>query len=219
MQARTVPRPRLAFALGAVMMLTTSTTARAQNIDTRTGQAIAQVTTPAFGQTFTAPLDATGMLGFSFFLATNGDGPPSTYRAYLMRWNGARGEGPVLYASAVRNAAACCSFVEASFVLADLPIVGGASYVAFIDQLSGTVINGGAAVGGAFVNSYAGGSAVFTTCATTPTSCDWGIQASRDVEFTATFSRSAVVPEPSTLALAAAGMSALIVIGRRRLRS
>jgi hypothetical protein len=190
----------------------------AQVIDTRTGERISAVTVPRFGQTFTVPVGATSLIGFSFFLRASGP-TPATIRGALMRWNGSAGVGDVLYASASRQGPPG-AFIEEAFVTNVLPVMAGEQYVAFLEQAVGTVQHGRAASGGVLVDSYAGGAAVITSCtASVVVGCGWGVEQGRDAEFVARFNSTTVVPEPRSMAmLASGGALCLALVARRRRR-
>jgi hypothetical protein len=211
----TVPRLFSAAVLATVLGVRAG---HAQVIDTRTGESIGAVTLPHFGQSFTVPDGATALVGFSFVFASNGS-LPSTVRGVLMRWDGSQGVGPVRYASASRLAGPCCQLLEEAFVTNLLPVSAGEQYVAFIEQMDGTVVHGIAAIDDAFVDSYAGGRSVQTSCTTTVVvACGWG-SAAWDRDFVARFNSTTVVPEPrSVMLLASGGASCLALVARRRRR-
>ncbi len=195
----------------------------AQTIDTRTGELVGVVTTPNFGQTFTAPAGATFLNAFSFFVHSNTALPADplvTFRAYLRATNGTHAVGDLLF-SEEREADACCSLPQERFLTGGIPVVAGEQYVAFLIPEGGTLTSGFASLGGVTVNSYAGGQAILMNagCVTSVVACPLGSLGEQDQAFIAEFSGGATsVPEPSALVLLALGMVAM-VIGQRAKRS
>ena len=193
--------------------------ARAQTIDTRNGDRMYGATSEHFGQTFTAPAGAAFLHAFSFFVYSNGDTHDAVYRGVLRAWDGGP-TGPVLYASEQRVANTCCTPLEAQFLAGSVPVVPGNVYVAYIEQLAGSLAHTLPGDGlEDFADSYAGGTAIGGLCQPDPTSCTWYAQGF-DREFVAQLSAAATVaPEPGTATLLGGGLAIAALARRRRTRS
>jgi hypothetical protein len=211
--------------IGAWLVVATRSVA-AQTIDTRGPNARGVVTTPAFGQTFTVPVGATGMESFSFFFATNAaevTSPVTTFYAYLVAWNGTGPQGPMLYQSALRNAGPCCTIVQETFTTSGLSVSAGSTYLAFIAPTAGSLVHTQAALNFDFLDTYAGGSAAFAhSCGGSVAACSWTLVPTRDANFIATFSSTGTtpvpVPEPAPIGLLAMGILGLFGLGMRHRR-
>ena len=215
---RTLSPRRLPIGVAAFTVLALSAApAGAQIIDTRLPESQGSVTTPNFGQTFTAPDGATLLERFSFFTTSNAD-DPVTFTAYLMRWDGSRAQGDVLYSSGPRAASGCCTIVQEIFE-ANVAVTAGDMYVAFINPAPGSsMVHRRAYAAGASADSYAEGEAVFNFgCIDDPTSCNWG-KSAWDREFVAEFSGAQLVPEPAHLSLLGAALTLLLLLRTRRPR-
>ena len=177
------------------------------------------------GEFFTAPLAGSGG-GFaltSFSLGVQVDSPLDV-RFGVALWNGGlpggivAGQvppggplfGPVLHTSPVVSLAASPTSVMRSYVLpAPLPLVGGQTYLAFLD-IRGTGTSGSGNMELRPGDPYAsGGSYVLYGNGT------FEQRQPNDFAFTATF---AVVPEPAPLTLTMIGAAALGGLGARRRR-
>lgn len=215
---------RTAFAIVALLLVNTSAL-QAQTIDTRTtGELDYFVTTPNFGQTFTAPDGATFLHNYSFFFASNTSDEDAdvriTFRTYLRAVSGGEAVGDVLF-SEEREAALCCTQTEEVFDVGAIPVVAGTQYFAYVIPEDGSLVESVVAFGGAYANSYAGGSyaQIQTSCAQLAQSCNLFENPDIDFAFTASFSSNAsVVPEPDSLPLLLIGVS-LIALKTRRMRS
>ncbi len=221
--------------------------AGAQRIDTGTPPGAGTVTYP-FGplalarggstsnvaQTFVAPPGAATLVQFQFWLGNVapilGGFENASFHAYVFAWSDgtSRIVGPALYQSPVQTGTSSSAATAYTFEVGTLTLTPGQRYAAVLSSL-GTALPAGGGVGGVFlarpnvglgaVDTYADGQS--WTLGTLPFVNDpaalatgpWSGQ-SADLAFTATF-----VPEPSTLALAAAGGLALTVVAVRRRRA
>jgi hypothetical protein len=116
-----------------------------------------------FGQTFIAPTGASTLKSFSFFI-DDGQNPDSVqFQAFVMAWDGEKAKGPILFQSpslTTTNNGGLDGFERFNVTInGGLPLLGGASYVAFIsasnllngipgDSVTGMIIPGSYPDGG-----------------------------------------------------------------------
>lgn len=213
------------LAAALLVAIPTARRADAQLIDTRNATPVLTFGV-TYGQTFTAPVGATHLERFSFWLSHFGDGgtPDPAIRAVVMAWDGTQAVGAPLYTSPIRAPGPCCSgVVEESFLTPGLAVVGGAQYVAVVTAVRGALLYqrpGDDEYFQVFADTYAGGGAVIIGCpsGTLDDDCFWWPETD-DVSFVAEFASTAsVVPEPASIVLVATGLAACGVVGRRRRR-
>ncbi|MCY7324247.1 MAG: PTPA-CTERM sorting domain-containing protein, partial [Phormidesmis sp. CAN_BIN36] len=143
------------------------TTAQAASIDTAsswdgTNQVIpfGETNTATYGQTFTVGTDSI-LQKFSFWLGGYQSGSDGVdFAAYVMKWDGAKAVGSVLYESSQRLKSPTATFEEFSFNTGGISLTSGQQYVAFlsaskffdgIEGLIGMGFTGDAYSGGNFV--------------------------------------------------------------------
>jgi uncharacterized protein YhjY with autotransporter beta-barrel domain len=113
-----------------------------------------------FGQTFTAPVGASLLQSFSFYL-DDGQNPDAVqFRAFVMGWDGVKASGPVLFQSgplATTNNGGLDGYERFQVdIPGGIPLIGGGSYVAFLHALFDGV-SGDANMGMIIPGSYPGG--------------------------------------------------------------
>lgn len=187
-----------------------------------------------FGQTFTAPTNF--LQTFSFWLGDDAqvqgtlNAPSLLFQAYVMEWDAANSHatGPVLYSSSVFGGPTLAS-QRYDFLTTNLSVSSGTQYVAFLSA-SASLSDIAPTEAYAFMETtslgtYTGGSLFFAdngsdlNALSTDPWQSFGAPESQ-AHFSADFSRSPVstVPEPSSLVLLVAGMSALMVLAVRKKR-
>lgn len=224
------------FILAACMIAATSTSAIAQSqsivLAPSNDPALAldgfgQPGVPTVGQTFTIPGTAAFLTDFHFSLANDvnyGTGAELLFRPYLMAWNGtnATGDNLLLFNPAEPGSVAPeGSYMDYLFA-AGVPVTPGDMYVAFLSA-SG-VPQSGSGLNRIFGTEapYSDGQLVYAfTDNDAPdfTSPDvWYNGGDADLAFTANFSNTSTVPEPSEFVLLATGFSGLAGVVRLRRR-
>ncbi|MGV3709216.1 MAG: PEP-CTERM sorting domain-containing protein [Gemmatimonas sp.] len=188
--------------------------------------------TATYGQTFTTAGGFNTLNTFSFWLSSidsyNGEG--LLFRAYVMQWDAVNGHatGPVLYSSALYAGTAFAS-QRYDFNTGNLLLTGGAQYVAFLSASGyfASMPPDGASVSmeGTLAGTYTGGQFVFHDNGddfSKLTTEEWALSGNAEsfqTRFYAEFSGDvAVVPEPSTYLLMFSGLSAVLLVARKRKR-
>jgi hypothetical protein len=169
---------------------------------------------------------------FSFWLGPTDDQQyegagldPVDFAGYLMRWDGKKAIGPVLFASSMvstTNTLQVGEFDRFDFNTGGLVLEEGAEYVAFVS--ASNFFDGDAGVvqmsTGLHNNPYPDGAFVFNINGQNfdlLTTTDWDSLAGTDAQFFASFSETtAPIPEPGSLALLALGGAAVYASRRRR---
>ena len=171
----------------------------------------------SYGQTFTAPNGDNLLISFSIVMHQN-TADPSIIGGYLMRWDGQRASGPVLYESGPISIGPEGSWQQVTFNPLNLVLTGGQQYV-FIVSAS-QYFNGlesTADLVGMALDPYPAGMMVNMDNGTDIskwTSQDWTPNPpSWDTVFTAEFSP---VPDPPSAILFPIGLAFLILAGMRR---
>lgn len=188
--------------------------------------------TATYGQTFTTEGGFNTLNTFSFWLSAtdsyNAEG--LLFKAYVMQWDAASGHatGPVLYSSALYAGSALAS-QRYDFNTGNLLLTGGAQYVAFLSASGffASMPPDGALVSmeGTLSGSYTGGQFVYSNNGddfSILTTQEWDLSGNAEffqTRFYAEFSGDvAVVPEPSTVLLMFSGLSAVLLVARKRKR-
>ena len=164
---------------------------------------------PTVGQTFTVPTGYSFLQSFSLWLSND---PTLTFnageimfRAYIAPWTGTAAGAP-LYQSAIFTGVNSQAYPGANSL--NLSVTPGTQYVAFVSS-TGLPSNPDAyAAIETSAESYAGGAFVFTDGSYLDPWFENGSSALGSVQFSASFSTSAIttVPEPSTMALLVLGI-------------
>jgi len=172
-----------------------------------------------FGQTFTAPTD-NFLQSLTFYL---GPAPSVLFKAYVFQWDAilGRATGPALFSS---DPMAGPKFIGPTFTPVsvntfNLSLLPGMMYVAFFSS-SGLGSIGEVALQDAWdspgFDQYSGGAFVYLNNGenagawTTQTWLTDRQGAGSDVRFTLAFTPTAVIPEPSSVALVGTGLLGLI---------
>lgn len=193
--------------------------------------------TATYGQTFVAPVGFTYLQSFSFWLsndpglqAVNPDA--LRFRAYVMEWDANNGHatGNPLFMSAVQSGPGALS-QRYDFAPTNTLLNSTKQYVAFLSAsgLFGSIgaTEATAGVESSFAGTYTDGQFVFADngddfgALTTDAWLLSGGFPEYQAHFAASFTANAVavVPEPSSMILLAAGMSAMLLVVVRRKRA
>ena len=211
--------------LTAALAWASASAASAAVIDTRPGNDLlgffGEPDSSTFGQTLTAPANATTLNTFKFSVVQ--DTPDAVdFRFFVMAWDGTKATGSILFQSAVQQTTTQGSAEIFSFS-PNVPVTAGQGYVAFINNsgLQATAPDNGALKIAARTDTdaYTGGAFVFQNNGTdflALTDTDW-IETSTvayDIAFAADFT---VVPETGTLLPLFALSSAMgLALARKR---
>ncbi len=182
----------------------------------------------AVGQTFLAPNGFSYLQSFSFWLANDPgltiNASALQFQAYVALWDGSKA-GPIAYTSSVVTGPSSSTPQAYTFAGLNLALNPNQQYVAFFTSIAqnGSIApaEASAAIQTVFDPAYAysGGSFVSTNGSSFSdlTTVDWDNTgfAEYQTQFSAVFT-SNVVPEPSSAALVAGGMFALLLVARRR---
>ena len=235
------PRVRRSISATIAAVMLAATASSAQTISLSGNDAptapFGKSFTATYGQTFTAPIGFNFLQNFSFWLtndASLGISNPSSlrFRAYVMGWDVINGRalGPVLYTSTMQSGPTALS-QRYDFAATNTALSGSSQYVAFLSAsgLFGTigVAEATAGVEASLLGTYTGGQFVFTDNGDSfgkLTTDAWDFASGLpeyQAHFAASFSRTAItaVPEPSSLVLLVAGLSATFFAGVRRKRA
>jgi hypothetical protein len=141
--------------------------------------------TGTYGQTFVAPAQAAALTSFTVYIKNLS--AYVNFQFYVMAWNGTEATGPILYQSPVTTTAGTSGFQAYTFNTGSVPLIPGATYVAFATVVGTTPGGTGWAVAnfypypsGEFVYNYSGTN--FSTLTDTP----W-LSLGLDLAFAATF--------------------------------
>lgn len=174
---------------------------------------------PAVGQTFVAPTGAALLLDFHFWLSASPDfafQPEAVnFNAYIAQWDAVSGaaSAPIQIGGTVMGTASQ-EYVSAPM---NYTVTPGATYIAFLSAL-GVATNADAYAAIEMSDaSYADGALVFTDGAITDPWFENGSSQMGSARFTANFSQTSTVPEPSSVLLVAVGMGGIALVARRRI--
>lgn len=208
------------LALTAIAAATVATSsARADVIETVSTwdvgnfwQPFGEPNTATYGQSFIAPSD--NHLDSVTFYLTPYQGGPVDFKFYVMAWTGSQATGAVLAESNVQTFDNTTEGYTAFTFNADVDLISGSSYVAFINAIfDGN--DGLAGVAGYSVSDYADGAFVYYNNGNdfgALTTNSWDCTTCNDLAFRMEFSAGGQgdgVPAPASLALLGFGLLGL----------
>ena len=162
----------------------------------------------SYGQVFTAPQSF--LIDYSFSV---GSDTPYPFVSQVYQWDGTTATGPALFTSPTL---ATTTTVDTYTFTADISLIAGNQYIAFVTNQPDGVGLGGSGLGVMAASSVGLGQFYFAVF--NPVGGSWETFLGLDAAFHADFSEGTATPLPAALPLFATGLGALGLLGWRRKR-